>query len=171
MMAMGLDVYATRETLCAIGGRWPERAKEIACGKQTRVGTMIVKPFDTAHDCAGSCGFLVHSVATGERLIFATDTAYIGYRFPGVTEMAIECNYSESTIMQDSKLPKKVIDRIMRTHMSAETALRWLKASDLSTVKTIWLIHASATYGDVYDAQKKIQAITHARVLVAEGAV
>lgn len=51
-------------------------------------------PVKTEHDAKEPLGFLIYSRTTREKLLFATDTYYIRYRFPGLTHIMIECNYA-----------------------------------------------------------------------------
>lgn len=54
-------------------------------------------PFETEHDAAEPCGFLIDNTS-GDRLVFITDSYYVKYRFPNVTHMMIEANYSKDVI-------------------------------------------------------------------------
>lgn len=120
-------------------------------GKQCLVGTLAVVPFELSHvNSDGSecpCyGYLIGSVRTGEKLLFATDTAYIKNRFKGLTHAMIEVNYMES-IMDEENIPE-VEKRRIKSHMSLETAVEFLKSTDRKQLKELYAIHASKTRCD-----------------------
>lgn len=54
----------------------------VRAGAQIAIGSLRVKPFATTHDAAEPVGFLLESRITRERLLFATDTAYVRVRVP-----------------------------------------------------------------------------------------
>ena len=120
-------------------------------GKQCLVGTLAVVPFELSHvNSDGSecpCyGYLIGSVRTGEKLLFATDTAYIKNKFKGLTHAMIEVNYMES-IMDEENIPE-VEKRRIRSHMSLETAVEFLKSTDRKQLSELYAIHTSKTRCD-----------------------
>lgn len=112
--------------------------------KSFNVGKFTILPFETEHDCPGCVGFLI---AIGkEKILFATDTAFIRNRFEGLTRIMIECNYDEATIennVRSGSLNKFQADRVIATHFGLSNVVEFLKATDLSKVKDIHLIHLS----------------------------
>ena len=87
--------------------------------------------------------FFITSTATGERLLFMTDSYYTEYKFPGLTTIMIEANHSADAISGDPRA-----HRLRRSHMSIENCIELLKANDLTSVREIWLIHLSSSNGD-----------------------
>ena len=78
--------------------------------------------------------------------LFLTDTYYVENTFKGLNHVIIEANYSDEIIEQKSfngTINPFVRDRVYKSHMSLETCIKTLKANDLSSVKTITLIHLS----------------------------
>ena len=119
-------------------------------GKQCLVGTLVIVPFELSHvNSDGSecpCyGYLIGSVRTGEKLLFATDTAYIKNRFKGLTHAMIEVNYIES-IMDEENIPE-VEKRRIRSHMSLETTIEFLKTAN-GKLEELYAIHGSKTRCD-----------------------
>jgi phosphoribosyl 1,2-cyclic phosphodiesterase len=102
---------------------------------------------------------LIYSIATRENLLFALDTCYLQNRFNRLTEIAVECNHSHETLMQDN-IPPSLKERIMRTHMSLETFMGMLQANDLSSVKKIYLLHMSNQRGNAELFKTKIMEQT-----------
>ncbi|MFS8540722.1 MAG: MBL fold metallo-hydrolase, partial [Tissierellales bacterium] len=90
---LGIDVYASRgtfEALNCVGHRFIPMVP-----KQTKViGELEVLPFQTEHDAIEPLGFLIRY--RDKKLLFATDTCYLRYKFLGLTHLAIECNYVRS---------------------------------------------------------------------------
>lgn len=115
-----------------------------------RVGSWTVLPFDISHDVKEPVGFLLQS-DNGYKVLFATDTYYIRYKFQGVTHMMVEVNYSERIIEQrlaEGYLHPALYDRILKSHFSLENYLDFLKANDLSKLEEIHLIHLSGDNAD-----------------------
>lgn len=124
--------------------------------QQFEIGKFSILPFETQHDCPGSCGFLISDGAT--KLLFATDTFYIHHRFNGVNIMAIECNFSRETM--DKWLHPERKKRLYRSHFSLENVIKFLKANDLSQVIEIHLIHMSQQNADPVWFKDQIQRET-----------
>lgn len=116
--------------------------------EQFQVGTWTILPFDVQHDTEQPLGYLMQSSATGEKLLFATDTYYIEYYFAGMTHMLIECNHSLEILtknIENGTLPMYRAKRVSESHFSIENLLVFLKACDLSKLQAIRLIHLSDT--------------------------
>ena len=90
----GINIYASAGTfkkLNLIGHRF----KVIKALQQFEIGNFIILPFDTKHDAVEPLGFLIQYKPTGEKLIYATDTYYIKYKFNKLNYLLIECNYNK----------------------------------------------------------------------------
>ena len=114
-------------------------------------GTFTVLPFDVPHDAAEPLGYLL--ISGEDRLLFATDCGNIRYRFPGLTEIAVECNH-DAALMENAE--GTWIERAKRTHMDVSRLCAYLKRTDLAKVRHIYLLHMSARYGDERAFQKRI---------------
>jgi len=170
MMRAGIDVYTSAGTIEALG-LTGHRVQPIRARKQFRVGTWTVLPFEAIHDAAEPVSFLLASTATGEKLIFATDTAYIRYRFTGLTHIAIECNYDLELLRANvaaGVVDKAVKRRVLRSHMSIQTLLGFLRANDLSRVEEIWLLHLSEDNANEAEFKAAVQRTTGKPVYVAK---
>jgi len=135
------------------------------------VGTFSVLPFETEHDCPGSLGFLLISNVTGERLLFATDTYFLRYRFKGLNFIMVECNYAKDILdanTEAGRLPESLRNRLIKSHFSLEHVKGFLKANDLSGVREIWLLHLSDGNSDAARFKREIQELTGIPVRIAD---
>ncbi|MCM1330430.1 MAG: MBL fold metallo-hydrolase [Ruminococcus sp.] len=151
MAEMGFDMLMPAETAAALGAADFPNVTAAETGKQYKAGTFYIVPFPLVHfNTDGSecpCfGYLIASAATREKLLFATDTAYIKNRFRGLTHVMIEVNYTGGTVNEDC-VPE-VERRRLKSHMSLETAVRFLESTDRSQLKAIYAVHGSETRSD-----------------------
>jgi phosphoribosyl 1,2-cyclic phosphodiesterase len=144
-MRAGVDVFMSRGTAVALGVNG-HRLKAIAPLVQFRVGSWVVLPFDTVHDSAEPLGYLL-APDNGGKVLFLTDTAFCQYRFSGVTHLMIECNFCED-IVASADIPNAQKDRLLRSHMSIQRVVDFLKKNDLSALQAVWLMHLSDNNSD-----------------------
>lgn len=164
----GVDIYASQGTLDALEVS-THRAKPIQALKQFTLGTWSILPFDVRHDVAEPLGFLIGSQA-GEKLLFATDTYYVPYRFTGLTHIMVECNYSLQIVnenVREGRLPVAMKKRLLRSHFGLENVKDFIRANDLSKVQEIWLLHLSDTNSNEELFKQEIQKLTGKQVFVA----
>jgi phosphoribosyl 1,2-cyclic phosphodiesterase len=169
VMKAGIDVYASQGTLDALGLSG-HRAKSIKAKQQFQIGTWTILPFDVQHDVAEPLGFLLVNRA-GEKLVFATDTYYIRYRFPGLTHIMVECNYSLRILDENisaGRVPAVMKKRLLKSHFSLEHVKDFLLANDLSKVQEIWLLHLSDNNSDAALFKREIQELTGKQVFIAQ---
>ncbi len=104
LMKFGVDIYLSQGTADEISGLgpWRHRINIIKAKQQFRIGTWTVLPFDTQHDAAEPLGFLLANQA-GDKLLYATDTYYIRYKFYGLTHIMVECNYAADILKTNVK--------------------------------------------------------------------
>lgn len=134
-----------------------------------KIGSLTIMPFETEHDVAEPCGYLIKS-DNGSKLLFATDTYYIKYRFPGITHMLLEVNHDYEYMMDNVKkgvIHQGLANRIMKSHLNLENAIKYLQSSDLSQLKEIHLIHLSNNNSKANEFKEKIQAVTGVSVKIA----
>lgn len=168
LVRAGVDIYASRGTLEALG-LTGHRAKAVRALEQFTLGTWTVLPFEAVHDAAEPLGFLLASDA-GVKLLYATDTAYIKYRFRGLTHLAVECNYSDELLRQSVEagtIPPFVRRRILRNHMGLERLIDFLAANDLDCVEEIWLLHLSDGNSDAEEFARTVRRATGKPVRIA----
>lgn len=168
MVKAGIDCYMSQGTAEAIGATG-HRVKVVKAREQFRVGTWTVLPFETQHDAAEPLGFLLANTA-GDKLLFATDTYYIKYRFHSLTHIMIECNHSSDILRENvdsGAVPVELKNRLIKSHFSLENVKEFLKANDLSKVREIHLLHLSDGNSDAARFKREIQQLTGKMVLVA----
>jgi len=157
MMKLGIDIYLSQGTLDALGLSG-HRINIIKARKQFNIGDWAVLPFKIQHDANEPLGFLL---ASGEyKILYATDTAYLKYRFNGLSHIAIECNYSERILNQNRSIPSLLRQSIIRNHFSLENVKEFLKANDLSQVREIYLLHLSDANSNAEMFKREIQELT-----------
>lgn len=168
VLRAGIDVFMSRGTAEAEGIKH-HRINIVENKKQFKVGTFTILPFDVEHDVNEPFGFLIAN-EQGDKLLFATDTYYIKYKFTGLTHLMIECNYSQ-TILDDNintgVVPQVMKRRLMQSHFSLENVIEFLKANDLSKVDEIHLLHLSDTNSNETEFKNKIERVTGKRVIIA----
>lgn len=160
-MRRGVDAYMTAGTAAALEIKAQHRLHILNPMEQTTVGRITVSAFPTQHDAREPCGFLLDD--GDDRVLYATDTYYIKYQFPGVTKMLIEANHSYKILEENVGahiLNKSLAERLIKSHFSIENVLAFLRANDLSKVKEIWLIHLSDGNADAGKFARMVEAAT-----------
>ena len=136
----GIEVFASEGTAealdCAL-------ITPVEAGAQFQIGSLEIMPFRTWHNVKESLGFLIYSRRDGERLAFAIDTVNLGHTFPGVNLLALEANYDKDILARCERMPDKVKERVVRSHMEIETLCKYLQSLDLSQCRTLYLLHLS----------------------------
>ncbi len=145
------------------------RLNIIKTKQRFRIGTWTILPFETQHDAAEPLGFLLAN-QDGEKLLYATDTYFIRYCFQGLTHIMIEANYSLDILKRNVEagaVPKKLKNRLLKSHFSLENMKRFLQANDLSNVEAIFLLHLSDGNSDAERFKREIQEISGKPVYIA----
>ena len=164
LLSKGLPLYCSRGTQRALGLPQSYYVRTAATCMAFDVGSFEVMPFEAQHDAAEPLCYLIYSKCTHEKLLFITDCAYVSYRFSCLTHLLIECNYMTQLLYRSTE--PALADRIVRSHMSLETCLRFLAAQDLSTIQQIYLIHISNTRGDGALMQRAVARSTGKEVIL-----
>ncbi|MED2945480.1 MBL fold metallo-hydrolase [Bacillus swezeyi] len=157
----GIDCYMSEGTASAIGLQH-HRIKPVRAKQQFELGTWIIMPFDVQHDVAEPFGYLLAN-QDGDKLLFATDTYYIRYKFPGLTHIMVECNYSNEILnenIESGRTPPFMKKRLLQSHFSLENVKEFLKANDLQKVQEIWLLHLSDSNSDEQLFKNEIAKLT-----------
>jgi phosphoribosyl 1,2-cyclic phosphodiesterase len=140
----------------------------VSAGAAFRLGSFHVLPFSLLHDVP-TCGYLIDHPQG--KTLFITDTHYTPYQFKGVNNFIIEANYSRKILTQrlaDNEIDYSYYERVMRSHMSLETAIEMLKANDLSKAKNIVLIHLSDGNSDEVVFAQEVMRETGMPVHIAD---
>jgi phosphoribosyl 1,2-cyclic phosphodiesterase len=162
-MKAGIDVYTD-----ATNGLEGHRFIQMESGKQLTIGPWKIKPFSVIHDVP-TFGFLLDHPESG-KTCFITDTHYCPYIFKGLNNIIIEANFCEEIMTKrflEGSLNAVVRARTMKSHMSLQTTLDFLKANDLSEVNNIILIHLSSGNADPESFLQRTLAATGKTVAIA----
>lgn len=168
VLGAGIDVFASLGTIKAIGidhHRF-SRAKH---GETFTVGEFKIKPFDVKHDAAEPLGYLINHPEMGNCL-FITDSYYVEYKFPGLTNILIEANYDENILNereQSGSIHPSVARRVRSSHMELQTLKSMLSANDLTKVNQIILLHLSSGNSDSVRFQREVFELTGKETTVA----
>ena len=167
----GIPVYATNGTKNALNCSLIDTFLKDKNGQYQplAIGSYYVLPFRTFHDAAEPVGFLIQSRADGDKLVFATDTVSLGYQFPGVGIMAVECNHGDHLVKRIAELPSgaaKHLKRASNTHMSLARCCGFLQKLDKSWLREVWLIHLSDAFSDEITFRQAAELAVGERVRV-----
>ena len=171
---MGVKTYCSAGTAEAIrsdGCLTPLNAVQMLSA--ISVGEFTVLPFETQHDAAEPCGYLIRHDPTGEVSLYATDTYYLKHTFPGVHYWIVECNYIDEVIdgqQEDGELTAALRHRLKKSHMSLQRLLDALRANDLSKTRTIVLVHLSDERSDERAMVKAVKEVTGLEEVIAAAA-
>lgn len=166
LLRAGIDCYLSGGTAAKLGISG-HRVHTVKSKEVFQIGTFKILPFDTRHDCAEPLGFLLQSGA--EKLLFATDTYYIKYRFTGVTHFMIECNYSLEILeknIESGLVPAAIRNRIVKSHFELERVKEFFRANNHPGINQIHLIHLSGGNSAPEHFKAEIQKITGKPVFV-----
>ncbi len=167
VMAAGVDVWTSAGT-AEVLGLAGHRLHAIRPRTPFTIGTWTVMAWETVHDAREPFGFVLTSGS--ERLLFAIDTAYVRYRFPGLTHLMVECNYDLPVLranVEAGLVAPEVKRRVLRSHMSIETLCGFLRANDLRDVREIVLLHLSDDNSDAAGFRRRVMEATGRVVRVA----
>ncbi|GIN71169.1 MBL fold metallo-hydrolase [Bacillus sp. J14TS2] len=164
----GLEIYMSVGTKDAIGINH-HRIKTVEKLQSFTIGTWTILPFDVEHDVSEPYGFLLANKA-GDKLLFATDTYYVRYKFTGLTHIMVECNYSMEILLENistGRVHKAMKGRLLQSHFSLANVKEFMMANDLSKVQEIHLLHLSDTNSDEELFKREIQELTGKVVHIA----
>lgn len=140
-----IPCYMSQGTKHAFGFSSSYWAKGLLPFEQVVINGFRVIPFPVQHDAAEPYGYLIRHEECGT-VLFATDTYFLKYKFPGLNNVMLECNYSKEILDANftaGRIDKKRYERTIKSHMSYDNCLLTLQANDLSQVCNILLLHLS----------------------------
>ena len=168
LLKKGVACYMSAGTAEALGVAEHHRTKVVRSKEKVQIGTWTVLPFDVQHDAAEPLGYLLASGR--EKVLFATDTYYLKYKFPGLTHILLECNYAADILAANiaaGTVSRSLARRIEESHFSLENVKGFFRANDLSAVREIYLLHLSDGNSDEPRFLREIQELTGKMVIVA----
>lgn len=146
-----IPCYMSQGTKHALGFSSSYWAKGLLPFEQVVINGFRVIPFPIQHDAAEPYGYLIRHEECGT-VLFATDTYFLKYKFPGLNNVMLECNYSKEILDANftaGHIDKKRYERTIKSHMSYDNCLLTLQANDLSQVCKIVLLHLSDNNSNV----------------------
>lgn len=162
-------VYCSHGTAAAFRYRKMRRPCTLQPLVSIQLGGFTVRPIDVQHDSAEPFGYVIRHEETGT-LLFATDTYYVKYTIPNLTNIMIECNYSLPVLKENVRkgiVPKVVKNRTLSAHMSLEHCKEMLLSNDLRNVSRIVLIHLSSNNAEPDMFRSEIERVTGKNTVVA----
>lgn len=172
ILLRSVPCYMSRGTAQALQVDAVPGVQFISDKETRRVGTWNVTAFGVQHDAREPLGFLLDN---GEdRVLYATDTYYLRYRFPPCTVLLVECNHSYEIVdrrVREGKINQTLARRLVKSHMSLENLIEFLQANDLTKVRQIYLLHLSDGNSDAEGFKRRVQQETGAEVYIAQGRV
>lgn len=105
-------------------------------------GGFSISPFDLVHDVP-CYGFQIDHPDMG-RLVYASDTEYVRYRFQDVSHMLIEANYAADMIPDDAVNYRHVL----QGHMELNTTIDFIRANKTPELRNVILCHLSESNAD-----------------------
>jgi len=166
----GIDVCSSLGTLNTFKSDSTHHMRVMSKNKKYNIGEFIVMPFDITHDAPEPFGFLIKHDECG-LVLFVTDTMYLKYKFPGLNNIIIECNYCQDILdsrLQDGDTIDMVRNRVISSHMSFETCKDVLRANDLTAVNNIVLIHLSDSHSNSALFKNEVESLTGKNVHIGE---
>ena len=137
---LGLSVYSCEDVQSI-----HREVKVLKKGIKTRIGGFKVQRVDLFHNVA-NIGFLIENEEFG-KLLFATDTNKIPYKFKDVNHFITESNYSND-LMIDNLCNDTYIRSASENHMEINDTIEFLNKNYTSNCNTIVLIHLSQGNAD-----------------------
>lgn len=170
MLSNGIDFYASKGTIDGIKVQG-HRVNIVKAEKQFKIDEFLILPFETKHDAIEPSGFLIQDTNTKEKLLFATDTFYIKYKFKGLNYIMVECNYIKEILDENIELgliPQSLQIRLLKSHFSLDNVKEFLKANDLSKARKIILLHLSDGNSDAERMKSEVEELTGIETVIAE---
>lgn len=127
----GLKVYKPYEAIGDIG--------------YARFGSFFIQSFPLVHDVP-CFGFLISNPTMG-RILYATDTEYIRYRFRNLNYIIVEANYANELLDDDLEDTVKR-NHVLRGHMELQTTKRFLRNNVDENTRAVVLAHLSNENAD-----------------------
>ena len=149
----GVPIYTSRECAEALD----IEAFHVEHGQTFEACGWRVTAWDAVHDVR-CLGFIIDA-PSGDRLMYCTDTAFVPYRFDGLTHVAIGANYSEAILaarVAAGQMDPSHGERVLACHMSVERVCEFLRVNDLSRLREVHLLHLSS--GNSNEAEFRLAA-------------
>lgn len=88
-------------------------------------------------------GFHIYHPDIGN-MVYVSDTECVRWRFKDINHILVEANYSDDLVERDAVNR----EHVLRGHMSLKTALDFISTNDNPNLRTVCLLHLSASNSD-----------------------
>lgn len=165
-MNAGVEIYMSRGCSDTLGISGDYRIRNMKHLQKFKIGEFEVLALDAKHDSPETLMFVIGHPEMGVCL-FLTDSYYMPYKIPGLTNIMIEANFCEEIISEKLSGKKFLRDRVIENHLSLQICKDVLRNNDLSQVNNIILLHLSSSNSDAIRFEREIIELTGKTVNVA----
>ena len=161
-ISFGLSVYSNKEVATIYKG-----VKVLNLKEKTRIGKeFVVQPIKLFHNV--ECyGFLIQHEEFG-KMVFATDTNSVPYKFKGVQHWLLESNY-DNDILIDNACNDVYSRSASENHLEINDTIEVLKRNYSSELQNVVLIHLSSGNSNEKEFKERVQQeLSFDRVWVAD---
>lgn len=127
------------------------------------LGNFLFNTFDNVHD-AECYGYLIWHPDVG-KILYATDTELIKYRFSNLRTIMVEANYDASKVDMENMLKT---DHVRLGHMEIGTTVDFLRENNNERLKEVLLLHLSSISADSEDFKRKAEEVVGCKVEIAK---
>lgn len=170
LLKLRMDIFASKGTFDALGTDQQYR-RILEPNKPVSIGEFNVLPFLVQHDASEPLGFLIESVDLRQRIVFATDTYFLKYRFRSIDCFMIEANYDVEILdrnVRDGRIHPLIAKRAKLSHFEISDVEAFLMASELGRTRKIMLLHTSENNSEPEVFRDRIRRRTGIETVVAE---
>lgn len=136
--------------------------------KRYHIASFDVMAINVVHDVP-CYSYLAYSRERQEMLAYITDTPYLPYTIPGINYLMVEANHSKELLRANAAngiIHRTLAERIVKTHMSIESAMELIKSNDMRHCKQVHLLHLSDSNSDAEAFRDAVEKLTGAEVYV-----
>ena len=160
----------TKGTQTALGLSDYFRIRRINANEKYKVNGITITPFKSFHDAEEPVNFLISG--QGINFVYITDTGKTPYNIKNLTHIMIEANYDPDLLIENvenGKVSSLNYKRLKQTHLSIDAVIEFLKKTDLSHTKRIYLIHLSDRNSNAKEFKEKVEKLTGIETYVLGG--
>jgi phosphoribosyl 1,2-cyclic phosphodiesterase len=160
LVRAGIPLVTSEKTAFVVCGEKPYTLVEMK-DDMCMLGTdWHIRSFPVDHDCVDPWGFLIATDNYQTVTMYITDTSHTRFVPKRLDHLIIECNYIDSILDANQvELGDRYL-RLKKHHFSLDRVCAFLQSLTLNGLKTITLMHLSATNADPDRMVEKIRQIT-----------
>jgi phosphoribosyl 1,2-cyclic phosphodiesterase len=173
ILKLGIKVYSSAGTFDALNIN-DHFAIKIDSSSLIETDEFRIKAFETEHDCPEPLGFIIFSKIEYKKIVFATDTYFLRYRFNKVNAYMLEVNYITEDLekaIKDGKINEAGANRIRKSHFNLERIIQFLEKTDTKTTEMIIPIHTSSRFGNNYTIKSTIEKKFDISVIIKQNRI